>query len=392
MSRLLQIGLARSVRNAQCSGGGIRGFSSEGMVSSPYLLLPYEVMGDSPGGGKLVNLNFYDPTKKKTVRVPNQTIPEKLSKSSFIGSSRGWVGQLNTKDLTVHLTNMFNPMAAISSHKVISLPPLEPMRSSTRPLYKMIKGMSLSSPPDQEVPSSCTVALKWEGSISFCQLGRSGVSSWTHHLDLPCRLKDSGVLYSDKDSVIYITPNTELFSNTDPIPSFNTNCKTPLTHYHQLGPLTMPKNISDTEYQLLQWCIRINHLVQSPLGDSFVVRCFIQVSCDGKPIPFWELAKDQGYKKREGSVVAKIKTFTVHKRDEAKGCEPCTEDIGDLCIFFGMNELFCLKASTYPELVPNSIYFIDAGSVYIFHLATQTYTQLTNPNHLTVPYWLPPTV
>ncbi|CAN8243268.1 unnamed protein product [Cochlearia groenlandica] len=349
MSRLLLIGAARSVRNVECGGGCgriRRRFSSEGIARPPYMLLPYKVVVDSRSGGKVVNLNYYDPAKKETVRVPNQTIPDKLNDSSFMGSSRGWI----------------------------------------------IKGISLSSFPDQDSSSSCTVAVKWGSSISLCELGGEG-SSWTHHLDLPCRLADSGVLYSERDSVFYITPNTELFSDdTGSFPS-SSSLSTQLSQYTQLGPLHMPNNISESESQLLEWCIRINHLVESPYGDSFIVRCFVQISCDGKPIPFWELAKDQEYKnKKEGCVVARIKSFTVHKRDEAKGCELFTQDIGDLCIFFGMNELFCVKASTYPELVPNSIYFIDAGRVYNFHLATHTSTQLAQPNHLTVPYWLPPNI
>ncbi|CAN8243259.1 unnamed protein product, partial [Cochlearia groenlandica] len=278
MSRLLLIGAARSVRNVECGGGCgriRRRFSSEGIARPPYLLLPYEVVGDSRSGGKVVNLNYYDPTKKETVRVPNQTIPDKLNDSSFMGSSRGWVGRINTKDLTVHLTNMFNPMLTNSSHhKVISLPPLQPIRSllveSSIPLYKIIKGISLSSFPDQDSSSSCTVSVKWGSSISLCELGGGG-SSWTHHLDLPCRLADSGVLYSERDSVFYITPNTELFSDdTGSFPS-SSSLSTQLSQYTQLGPLHMPNNISESESQLLEWCIRINHLVESPSGDSFIV-------------------------------------------------------------------------------------------------------------------------
>lgn len=38
-----------------------------------------------------------------------------------------------------------------------------------------------------------------------------------------------------------------------------------------------------------------------------------------------------------------------------------TENIGDLCIFIGENETFCLEASNFPGLKPNSIYCVGYG-------------------------------
>lgn len=38
-----------------------------------------------------------------------------------------------------------------------------------------------------------------------------------------------------------------------------------------------------------------------------------------------------------------------------------TKDIGDICVFFGNNETFCVNASKYPGFKPNSIYYVGYG-------------------------------
>lgn len=68
-----------------------------------------------------------------------------------------------------------------------------------------------------------------------------------------------------------------------------------------------------------------------------------------------------------------------------------TEDIGDLCIFLGASEAFCLTASMYPGLKPNSIYYIGHG-LGSYDLTSGTVHSFYPPhapmlNH--VPYWIP---
>lgn len=70
-----------------------------------------------------------------------------------------------------------------------------------------------------------------------------------------------------------------------------------------------------------------------------------------------------------------------------------TDDIGDMCIFVSKGEAFCIPASSFPGLKPNSIYFIGFG-VGVYDLTTRTSSSFQAPkgvlNFPWAPYWFPP--
>ncbi|KAL0717746.1 hypothetical protein Bca4012_067068 [Brassica carinata] len=306
--------------------------------------------------------------KKETVKVRNQTVPKKMctESSSNIGSSRGWVASMNKEDMTVHLTNLFNPTVPKSSQRVISLPPFDPVRSDSHhpfiPRCRIGYGASLSSCPDrsQDSDSSVTLAIKWTDSISFCNLGmdRNGLTCSV----LSLATSGAPASFSPTKIQLFISLPTFLFS---------------------LSATLVPSSIN--------WLITRNYLLFFSRTTSQTPSTrFIQTEHDGNPIPYWEQ-----HEKKEGHVVNSTKRFMVLKVDSDNGFKSYTEDIGDLCMFYGKNELFCVNATDYPGLEPNSIYFSeydDPGRICIFDLATHTLTKLAKLDNLTTtPYWLDPT-
>ncbi|XP_019086268.1 PREDICTED: uncharacterized protein LOC109126846 [Camelina sativa] len=114
---------------------------------------------------------------------------------------------------------------------------------------------------------------------------------------------------------------------------------------HEDVLLQKPKaGFSQTELQLLDSCYRSHELVESPSGQRFLVKWYV-----GSPTMKY-LAFNCGGTKR----------FMVFREEEDMNMS-YTEDIGDLCIFLGNNEPFCVKASSFPGLKPNFIYFLGEG-------------------------------
>ncbi|CAH2055156.1 unnamed protein product [Thlaspi arvense] len=356
---------------------------------SPCLLLPMDDVGDYPGG-KVANLNFYDLEMKKRVTVAERRVPESVHLSRTIGSSRGWVVRMNNEDLTVHVTNMLSPSAPESSHRVISLPPLMPLPrgldpSEYTPVSELVRNASLSSSPDQE---GCVVAIKfWGHCISLCRLSGDSSWSWTHINSLPKDYKASSVIYSKAASIFYLTPSTDSFRDPEAHEAHRRKLKTDrhkiygrrdrhgsplIVFFQQHWPLEPPEKLVEG------WCGK-RFLVETPYGDMYTLMWYmiktgkkLVVSCD----------------KESDVYLAETKRFELYSKQSWP--KPYVGDIGDLCIFFGKNEPFCVPTRKYPGLKRNSIYFTEKDQICVYDIATHTILQFPHQEPLLTPFWLPP--
>lgn len=64
--------------------------------------------------------------------------------------------------------------------------------------------------------------------------------------------------------------------------------------------------------------------------------------------------------------ICKPRGFVVFRQDPEQRIASYTEDIGDLCIFLSRSEAFCVSATEYPGLNPNSVYYAGAETGFGF--------------------------
>lgn len=121
---------------------------------------------------------------------------------------------------------------------------------------------------------------------------------------------------------------------------------------------------------------------------NVVVRFVERFTDKGEAAPWGDTSYDNN---KEG-LCKKTHKIMVFRQDEEQGLGPHTDDIGDLCIFLGDNEAFCLSAKDYPGLNPNSVYFGGHGSGFgICDLATRTISYLSgSPPPSGRMFWIPP--
>ncbi|KAL0701227.1 hypothetical protein Bca4012_057349 [Brassica carinata] len=335
-------------------------------VTEPYLLLGSDVVGDSLCGGKLVNFNLYDPKTQNQAKIENQTLPKELGESKWIGSSRGWLASMNKNDSTVQKEE--DHIFASSGG-----PPL------TRDKFEHLVNVSVSSHPNDE--EKCVVAVKFYGSrVSLCRLGDS---EWTR-VDVPCpSFHSSTVIYSERDERFYVNNcNPDYTGPTDFTPKSNPGLiTTPVSGYKRF-PFSsfldeMPEQ--DNETCLSRFKIQ-QQLVQSSSGQSFITRVKLRHG-------------ETSYNNNKEGLCKKTQKIMVFRQDEEQGLGPHSDDdIGNLCIFLGDNESFCLSAKDYPGLNPNSVYFAGHGSGFGFYdLATRIISYLSDspppPGRM---FWIPP--
>ncbi|KFK23451.1 hypothetical protein AALP_AAs66664U000100 [Arabis alpina] len=106
----------------------------------------------------------------------------------------------------------------------------------------------------------------------------------------------------------------------------------------------------------------------------------------------WDVACAKGALD-QSSIIIKPMGFAVFRQDlEQNITSSYTEDIGDLCIFLGSNEAFCISATEYPGLKPNSIYFASHFRGFGFYdLSSNTVHNVINPPPLSCSYtWMAP--
>ncbi|VVA96713.1 unnamed protein product [Arabis nemorensis] len=331
-------------------------------ATTPYLLLGSDIVGDSPCGGKVVNFNLYDPRKQEQVKSENQIVSKEVHESRKIGSSRGWLASMNKKDSTVHLTN---------TKTTISLPPL------TRDKFEPLVNVSVSSANEDFV-----IAVKFYGSrLCLCRVGDS---EWTR-VDVPCpSFHSSTVMFSERDRRFYLNNcNPDYTGPTD----FTPGSLTPVCGYKRFFFSNFPSEMPEMRHSRFR--IQQQLVESSSSGQSFIVCWFVERCTNKGEVVPWE---DKSYNKKD--LCKKTHKIMVFRQDQEQGVGPYTDDIGDLCIFLGDNEAFCLSSKDYPGLNPNSVYFAGHGSGFgVCDLASRTIRRYLSDS--TPPrgrlFWIPPT-
>ncbi|XP_010450245.1 PREDICTED: uncharacterized protein LOC104732399 [Camelina sativa] len=319
------------------------GFSSSLLHTPPCFIFSVDPCGARPRKeGKLVIMNF----NGRDCTTLDKKVPVELFYDEIvtIGSSHGWIATLKD-DGILRLQDDLNPVASDSDPKRIPLPPMVTLPHCQTQIVTNVS-MSSSSPEDED----CVVAVKFLGpQLSFCRPAQLN-SKWINvRIGHQCFFS-SRVMYSKKDDMFRIPGSGgHLIGSwdlrTDKLP----NPKLQSLRFQKLPKLTKTKG------KLLDSCCKSELLVESPAGETFLLKWY-KKSC-GKII--------------NGNAKMKTKALMVFKLDE-EGNAVYTKDIGDLCIFLSKSEPFCVSASSFPGMCPNKVTLYDGDEIGDVHLSDST--------------------
>ncbi|KAG7575066.1 hypothetical protein ISN44_As09g032000 [Arabidopsis suecica] len=357
----------------------LRMFSSS-TTTNPYLMYNLIHYGSSLDDIDITSaIHYFDPVKEDEVIVRDKAFPMELRNTSLVGMSHGWgVFNVETGDgrhKAVYVSDFCNPCGSKTNPKIIPLHPMHPIGKPNITQLRLITNAAMTCSPDQS--KDFVVAANCLGlEIHFFRpFGKTknysglGFKTESHYFD------QSKVMYSKKDKKFY-TPSVG-----GHLLGFWDSCFEDLTasKMHELRFCNLPE-VTQSEWELLDSCSPPTvHLVESPSGQRFLIKWYAQNYQPGERMTF---------------LCGGTKHFMVFREEEDMNM--CyTEDIGDLCIFLGRSEPFCVKASSFPGLNPNSIYFASDG-FGVYDIATKKPRSFRpkSPSAFSTtplfPYWIPP--
>ncbi|XP_020873534.1 uncharacterized protein LOC9305713 [Arabidopsis lyrata subsp. lyrata] len=333
----------------------------------PFLLIDYvlNLPEYSPDGRVIRTSKTGDPAqvpKTTSILIRDKKLAEEVRHAMTVGFSHHGLGfKLSENSLDILIDDQE------STPSCVHLPSL--------PTGFRIQSLAMSSSSSDLYNSEDWVVCvkSWGSQLSLFRRGHE----WINIQTSPEFIHPfSSLMYSKKDQRFYI-----------PAPGGNYLCCLDL--YFKEGdqaefiPLfdIIPESVGP-ELTPLNSSSRTDHWVESPSGEQFLVKWYGH-----------NLMRNHNKVETLVHMASQFMVFRAEESWEEKYVY-YTEDIGDLCIFLGHSEAFCIQASSCPGLKPNCIYFVGYN-FGVYDLTTKTctifYTEEDVPlRNLEFPYWPPP--
>lgn len=339
--------------------------------STPWLMLSQEI--DEATGGKVER--FYSPLHKQICKIHRRSlrVPED---ALCIASSRRWLGFIDPTSCSLYLSNTFHLSQSWISHicgRVWQLPSIETLPSvmgiTRKPSSKILVDSFLitdfNHDDNAKRYASWTPEMVSSRFIKQLALSIDPISSLTR------RWKEASCIVmlsqTQTSQLAFCRLGKEQFWN--PLPG-SSSCGDQIVYSHR------EKLFYNTFYDMFgnlgieAWDIPANPSRPPTRAAGFIIEHHIITRTDEFNKSKRYLVVDESSSEDHIMIVdrhmitnspslSQTLSFDVYKLDMSKRRMRNVKCLGDQALFLGLNHSFCLSASEFPGLKPNSVYFTD---------------------------------